>query len=278
MGNDAHVVETFKAVGKVSALVKEVSQKRPSDAFYQFGIAHTRWATHGGVTVENTHPHSDVENRLFLVHNGIVENHSDLAERLSSAGVSFYGQTDSEVVAKLIGKETAARLRTGSPDSLLEGVEAVLPRLEGAYALVIMHADLPGELIGVKYGSPLVFGRDTKTGDSFFASDVQALAGYADQVTFLDDGDLVRIKPDGTYEIRSEGFLVSRPFERVETEHLKTEKGNFEHFMLKEIFEQPKIMKAVFQGRVDFEHLALNAAAFQDLRDIDIERVKFIAC
>ncbi len=97
-------------------------------------------------------------------------------------------------------------------------------------------------------------------------------------MTFLDDGDLVRVKPDGTYEIRSEGFLVSRPFERVETERLKVEKGNFEHFMLKEIFEQPKIMKAVFQGRVDFERLALNAAAFQDLRDIDIERVKFIAC
>lgn len=107
-------------------------------------------------------------------------------------------------MAKLLGKETAVRLRTGSPDALIQAVEAVLPRLEGAYALLVMHSDFPGELIGVKYGSPLVFGRNPKTGECFFASDVQALAGYADQVTFLDDGDLVRVKPDGSYEIKSE--------------------------------------------------------------------------
>lgn len=107
-------------------------------------------------------------------------------------------------MAKLLGKESAARLRTGSPDALIQAVEAVLPRLEGAYALLVMHSDFPGELIGVKYGSPLVFGRNPKTGECFFASDVQALAGYADQVTFLDDGDLVRVKPDGSYEIKSE--------------------------------------------------------------------------
>lgn len=258
--------------------MKEVSEKRHAASEYAFGIAHTRWATHGGVTKENTHPHSDAENRLFLVHNGIVENYAELAEELSKTGISFYGQTDSEIIAKLVGKETNARLRTGSPDALLESVESVLPRLEGAYAFLIMHADFPGELIGVKYGSPLVFGRNPKTGECFFASDVQALAGYADQVTFLDDGDLVRVKPDGTYEIRSEGSLVSRSFERVETEHLKAEKGDFEHFMLKEIFEQPKVANAVFQGRADFKDLVLNSSAFQDLRDVEIERVKFIAC
>lgn len=138
------------------------------------------------------------------MHNGIVENYAEIADELKKTGTSFYGQTDSEIVAKLLGKETAVRLRTGSPDALIQAVEAVLPRLEGAYALLVMHSDFPGELIGVKYGSPLVFGRNPKTGECFFASDVQALAGYADQVTFLDDGDLVRVKPDGSYEIKSE--------------------------------------------------------------------------
>lgn len=271
-------MKAFKSIGKVSALAKTVTEDRLPTSEYTFGIGHTRWATHGGVTIENTHPHTDQNGRLFLVHNGIVENHEELATELRKSGAEFYGQTDSEVVAKLAAKEVSARLVTGSPEALLDGVEAVLPRLEGAYALLFMHKDFPGELIGVKYGSPLVFGRNPRTGECYFSSDVQALAGYADQVTFLNDGDLVRVKGDGTYEIRSEGVLVSRPFEKVETEHLRAEKGEFEHFMLKEIYEQPKVAKAVCQGRVNFSDLTLNSAAFQDLRDIDIERVKFIAC
>ncbi len=280
VGRNRAPITVFKSVGKVASLAREVADKRPGDAEYAFGIAHTRWATHGGVTVENTHPHSDADSKLYLVHNGIVENYEELAAELRKEGVSFYGQTDSEIVAKLIGREMkGGGANAGEGGSkFLSAVESVLPRLEGAYALLIMHSDFPGELIAVKYGSPLVFGRNAATGECFFASDVQALAGYAEDVVFLDDGDLVHVTAAGEYSIRSERALVSRPFERIETEHLAAERGEFEHFMLKEIFEQPKVAKAVFQGRVDFSDLVLNASAFEDLRDVEIERVKFIAC
>jgi glucosamine--fructose-6-phosphate aminotransferase (isomerizing) len=295
VGNDGTGVTLFKSVGKVSSLAAKVESDRPKDARFTFGIAHTRWATHGGVTIENTHPHSDAMGKLFLVHNGIVENSEELAGALRTDGVKFYGQTDSEIVAKLVGKEMeTAVARSGHPlenrktgdgfladpdrSPFLRAVETVLPKLEGAYALLLMHADAPGELIGVKYGSPLVFGRNPKTKECFFASDVAALAGYAEEVVFLDDGDIVHVLPSGEYSIRSEGSLVSRPFERVQVEGLKAEKNGFEHFMLKEIFEQPKVANAMFQGRVDFKDLVLNAAAFQDLRDTEIDRIAFIAC
>jgi glucosamine--fructose-6-phosphate aminotransferase (isomerizing) len=279
--NDGTTV--FKAVGKVAELANKIAEDGDSSAEYDSGIAHTRWATHGGVTVENTHPHSDAAGKIFLVHNGIVENYEELAAELANEGVEFYGQTDSEVVAKLVGREyerLTSSEKAASPDTrtFLSSAENVLPRLEGAYALIIMCKDAPGELIAVKYGSPLVFGRNPKTSECFFASDVSALAGYAEEVVFLNDGDLVHVKPSGEYSIKSEGALVSRPFERVEVENLKTEKNGYEHFMLKEIFEQPKVAKAMFQGRIDFDDLVLNASAFQDLRDTDIERIKFIAC
>jgi glutamine---fructose-6-phosphate transaminase (isomerizing) len=191
-------VELLRAVGKVAALSDLVRQKYPEYAGleqYTMGIAHTRWATHGGVTESNTHPHHDATRAFWVVHNGIIENQRKLKSQLEADGYTFYGQTDTEVVPALLAAHWTGSLR--------ETVEKVLPMLHGAFAFVIMSSHVPDEMIAVKWGSPMIFGRDFSHGQLFFSSDAQALVGYADEIVHLQDGDMVHVVRDA-YTIRNQ--------------------------------------------------------------------------
>ncbi len=259
-------VKVVKALGKVANL-EEKLRNITIDNSFEAGMAHTRWATHGGVTLENTHPHWDSGQSIFLVHNWIIENFKELKQELTKKGYSFYSQTDTEVIAKL--------LEDNKKDTLLKTVESVLPLLEGAYALLIFSKDFPDEMVAVRFGSPLVIGFNDQK-EIFFSSDTQALAGFADKVIFLDDGDVVGVKGND-FVIKSNGKLISKAIEKIDVESLKAEKWDFPHYMLKEIFEQPEVLKNVFRGRVDFKSKTLHADAFRELDKLDIQRIVFIA-
>lgn len=258
----------FKSVWKVSNLAQNVLSNIDETKKTNYWIAHTRWATHGWVTQENTHPHYDSNQKVYLVHNGIVENYEQLKKWLEAKWYKFYSQTDTEVIAKL--------LEDNWQEDLLKSVEKVLPMLEWAYALLIISKDNPGEMVWVRYGSPLIFGY-TDWWEFFFSSDTQALVWYAENIIFLDDGDLVYIK-NSDYLLKSEGKLTIRPIEKINVEQLSAEKWDFKHYMLKEIYEQPNIIKEIFRWRIDFDAKILNSTAFQELNKTHFDKVVFVAC
>ncbi len=258
-----------KSVGKVSKLSEKAEGVLEDWNRYTYGIAHTRWATHGGVTEENCHPHYSQNEEYYLVHNGIIENYASLRRDLEEKGYQFYGQTDSEVIAKLI--------EDASKGSLIKTIEDILPQLEWAYAFLFVSKKDPNEMIAIKYGSPLIFGHNDEKTEFYFSSDAQALAGIVKNILFLDDGELVHVK-NGDFTIKSEWKLIRKPLEILSIEHLKSEKGDFEHFMLKEIYEQPSVLREVFRWRVDFENSRLIAHAFEELDQHEFEKITFIAC
>ena len=265
-------VQLLRAVGKVSALSATIHDQFPEYAGlgeYTMGIAHTRWATHGGVTENNTHPHHDAKRDFWVVHNGIIENQYKLKTQLADEWYEFYGQTDTEVVPALL-----AKYRTGN---LRETVEQVLPLLHGAYAFVIMSAHTPNEMIAVKWGSPMIFGRDFAHNDMFFSSDAQALVNYADEIIHLQDGDVVHIVGD-TYTIRNEWASIQKSFAILDTESLEASKGDYEHFMLKEIYEQPVVLERILKGRVDLTTGSITAEALQKMDVPVLQEIVLVWC
>lgn len=262
-------IDFYKEVGKVWNLVEKVHSNLTSESEnYNLGIAHTRWATHGGVTKENTHPHTDEKGNFFVVHNGIIENYEKLKKNLEEDWYNFYSNTDSEVIAKLLDKH--------KNKDLLKTVENILPFLEWAFAILVFSKLFPWEMVAVKYWSPLVFGY-TQEWEFFFSSDIPALSGYADNFIFLDDWDVLDLK-NNDYIVKSEWKLVSKSIEKINTDNLQVDKWNYQHFMMKEIAEQSKILKDVFRWRIDFENLSLNTAAFQDLDNYDFKKIVFVGC
>jgi len=197
-------IDLYRAIGKVSQLVSLVNNSKGKNKQYTSGIGHTRWATHGTVNIENTHPHTDANKSVYIVHNGIIENYRELIKEIKNT--SFYGNTDTEVVAKLL-----ATIKEGT---FLERVEKLITRLEGAFAIVLINEDDPTEMIGVKFGSPLVFAKN-KNGDFYLASDVNCIAEHSTNIIYLEDGDLVHIK-DGTAVIKHDGHFVQRTHEKID--------------------------------------------------------------
>ncbi len=267
VGNQKEI-KLVKAIGKVSNLSEKVQKDINSESQFSFGIAHTRRATHGGITENNTHPHYDNKQQFYLVHNGIIENYHKLKQELITKWYEFYGQTDSEVIANLLTEH-----RNGN---FLETVEKVLQIIKWAYALLIVSPLAAGEMIAAKIGSPLLFWHD-KNNNFFLSSDKQGLVGYVDQLTYLEDGDLLHIKND-EYTITSKGIPTQKPFEEMDIKELESSKGDFKHFMLKEIFEQANIIRRIFKGRVDFQNKLLNAEAFHGMQDENFEHIVFIGC
>ncbi|HOU32116.1 MAG TPA: glutamine--fructose-6-phosphate transaminase (isomerizing) [Synergistaceae bacterium] len=235
----AEGLRTIKEVGKVAELADAV-RAAGFDGFR--GIGHTRWATHGGVTQANAHPHADDRHRFALVHNGIVENYSELREELEKQGAIFSSETDSEVVVQLL-----ARIM-GEIASMPEALRELQGRLQGSFALAIMDGEDPDHFFCVRRGSPLVLGLGK--GEAFCASDVSALLPYTREVIYLEDGDMARLGPCGATMWNATGEEIHRPGSMVDWDVTMAEKDGFPHYMLKEIHEQGGVLRAAFKGRI----------------------------
>ena len=239
VGGDPVRLEVRRAVGKVDALA-EALRADPPDGAAACGIGHTRWATHGAPCVRNAHPHLSPDGRIAVVHNGIIDNFLDLRERLRAKGAEFRSDTDSEVIAHLVQE-----CRGGT---LLDAVLRALAFVRGTYGIAVVSADAPDEIVVARRGSPVVVG--TAGDAAFVASDPAALAGRADRAAFLDDGDVALLRP-GSFEIRSlAGAPVVREAAPLDFDPAAVEKGGYEHFMLKEIFEQPEALENCLRGRL----------------------------
>ncbi|MCK2184992.1 glutamine--fructose-6-phosphate transaminase (isomerizing) [Halomonas getboli] len=237
LGRDGRL-ERRRALGKVAALEEKLVAAPLAG---HSGIAHTRWATHGRPSEENAHPHQSGE-RLALVHNGIIENHEALKAELEADGYVFGSETDTEAMAHLIAREAEG-------GDLLAAVQRVLARLDGAYALGVVHADEPGVVIGARQGSPLVVGVGIE--EAFLASDPLALLQVTDRFIYLEEGDVVRLSGAGRVEIfDAAGTAVERPVQTFEHGDGAASKGGYRHFMLKEIHEQPAVIAAALEGRL----------------------------
>lgn len=228
-----------RQVGKVQALVDAVAIN-PEFFDGHIGIAHTRWATHGEPAQRNAHPH--VSGKIAVVHNGIVENYAELKDVLIAKGYEFTSQTDTEVVAHLIND-----LYQSTPD-LLEAVRAVIPMLHGAFALGIVHVDSPEELITVRLGSPLVIG--VGIGENFIASDQLALLPVTNRFMYLEEGDIAKLTRN-SITVYANGIEVSRKIHEIDAEQHNADKGEFRHYMLKEIYEQPDAVARTLEMAID---------------------------
>ncbi len=259
-------VHVTRRVGPVANLMEAVEPELPGTT----GLGHTRWATHGGVTEPNAHPHLDSTNRIAVVHNGIIENHSAIRALLEEEGVHFRSQTDTEVLPHLIRK-----FYRGDP---LEAVRAALQPVQGTYGIAVIFADHPGLIIAARNGSPLVVGKGE--GETFLASDPQALAGFTRQVMYLEDREIMTITAEGWDLSRLDGGKISHALEELAEELVWTDRGEFRHHMLKEIHEQPESLRRCLSGRVVPEEGSARLGGF-DLspRDImNISRVGVLGC
>lgn len=253
-----------RAQGKLQNLVAALTEK-PAEG--TIGIAHTRWATHGAPTAENAHPHATDE--VALVHNGIIENFKPLRAELERAGRTLSSDTDSEVVAHLVSAEVE---NGASPE---EAVKTVLPRLRGAFALAIAFRDQPDKLIGARLGSPLVVGYGEE--ETFLGSDALALAPLTQKITYLEEGDWVVVTREGAQIYDAENRPVEREIVTSGASAAAVEKGNYRHFMQKEIFEQPTVVAQTLHSyvRQADETVALPQIDF-DLTEI--RRITIVAC
>jgi glucosamine--fructose-6-phosphate aminotransferase (isomerizing) len=261
-------MEIRRSAGKLSRL-EDVLEARPLDG--QFGIGHTRWATHGRPTEENAHPHRDCTGRIVVVHNGIVENYLELKRELAAEGHRFVTETDTEIVAHLVEKEQRG-------DGLAAAVRRALARLRGLFALVMISADEPDTIVAVRNGPPVVVGLGT---DEFFvASDIPALLSHTRDVVFLDDREVAVVSRSGVVFTDFTGREIRKAPTHVTWDPVMAEKAGYAHFMLKEIYEQPWAVRetvlgriSVESGRVFLDELGLDAAAMQA-----IDRMLIVAC
>ncbi|WP_417610340.1 glutamine--fructose-6-phosphate transaminase (isomerizing) [Parasphingorhabdus sp.] len=253
-----------RAEGKLANLV---SVLKTDDAAGKVGIAHTRWATHGAPTTSNAHPHATGE--VALVHNGIIENFRSLREELTARGRSFESETDTEVVAHLISEQVE------DGKSPQEAVQAVLPQLRGAFALAIAFRSYPDLLIGARLGSPLVVGYGD--GEMYLGSDALALAPLTQNIAYLEEGDWVVIARDGAAIHNKDNEAVEREISTSGVSAATIEKGNYRHFMQKEIFEQPTVVAQTLGSYIRplEQQVALPQMDF-DLRNI--KRITIVAC
>jgi glutamine---fructose-6-phosphate transaminase (isomerizing) len=216
-----------------------------------FGIGHTRWATHGPPSDENSHPHLDQSGRIAIVHNGVVENCDRLKQKLLAEGHLFASATDTEVLAHLIGKHYQARAAGGGAKALTEAVCEALREVIGTYGLAVICADHPGVLIGARRGSPLIIG--IGEGENFLTSDANAIVAHTRQAVYLNDYDVATVTCEG-FDVQNLGADTAQvQISRLEFEAQDAERGAYAHFMLKEIFEQPRSVENALRGRIDFE-------------------------
>ncbi|NLJ47044.1 MAG: glutamine--fructose-6-phosphate transaminase (isomerizing) [Treponema sp.] len=261
-GSDLSVIKTVGKIAQLKAIV-------PDDLPGTCGIGHTRWATHGGVTAANAHPHRDPTGKVVLVHNGIVENYKIIKEKLLAEGAVFASETDTEVIAHLV-----ARFYEGD---LEKAVKAAVQRLEGTYGIAVMHADEPGRIVGARKGSPLVIG--VGEGEMLLASDVMAMVAHTKRVVFMNDGEVADIRPDGFSITDLADQPVDKRIDRVDWDLGEIEKAGFPCYMEKEIFEQPESIGRALSGRLDPEFATgkLGGLNLTPQQLHAIQRIKIIA-
>ena len=259
-------IRTEKCSGYLENLVKmtDGGKTMPGNC----GIGHTRWATHGAPTVTNAHPHISNDGHFAVVHNGIIENYAQLREELTAKGFIFYSETDTEVVVHLLDMYYTGDLK--------RAVMKTVARLEGSYALGVLCDEKPGELIAVKNASPLILG--VGAGENFFASDVTALIGHTRTVIYLEDGEFASLTPEKITVYDPAGREISKPLSQVLWNTEAAEKGGYEHFMLKEIMEQPRALKATIEPRVKNGEIILEGFQLGADELKDINQIVITAC
>jgi glutamine---fructose-6-phosphate transaminase (isomerizing) len=260
-------IEVTKRAGKLSELGKALFES-PKQA--ELAIAHSRWATHGGPTDENAHPHYDQYERVAIIHNGIIENYLELKEELVARGHRFQSQTDTEVAAHVIGEEYSKGA------SLEEAVRLATKRLRGAYALVVMSHTEPEKIVCARNASPLVLGLGE--GENMLASDIPALLPYTREVIIMDENTVGVLTREGIDLIDSDGRKLPIKPLHVDWDVASAERGGFDHFMLKEVHEQPQVIRQAVAGRIDESLTIRLEGIFGDSVWNEIDRVNIIAC
>jgi glucosamine--fructose-6-phosphate aminotransferase (isomerizing) len=268
--NEGHELEIRRAEGKLRNL-EETIRLSPLDGTY--GIGHTRWATHGRPTEENAHPHRDCTGRVVVVHNGIIENYLQLKERLRKTDHRFVTETDTEIMAHLIEEN----LRQGA--SFEEAVRSAVTQLRGIFALSIINADEPDTIIAVRQGPPVVIGLGDR--EFFVASDIPPILQHTRDVFFLGDGEIAIITKDAVRVTDFEGNSVQPSIQRITWDPIMAEKGGFKHFMLKEIYEQPRSVRDTVQGRISLDSGRVFLDEMSNITEADFKRfttIKIAAC
>lgn len=264
-----------KCKGRIANLA-EVVDRNPLSGTQ--GISHTRWATHGGVTDENAHPHFDHSGKLVLVHNGVIENYQAIKEELQAEGHTFLSETDTEVLAHLIGKHYDCLSGESGRKRLVEALRRALKEVKGTYGIALMHQDLPGVMVGARRGSPLVLGLGK--GENFLASDVSAIVSHTREAVYLQDYDIAVLDEDGFEITTVSGSASGYEVSTVDFSEEEVGKGDYPHYMLKEIFEQPDSICDAMRGRLAREEATgrlggLNMSP-KELREVD--RIVLTGC
>jgi glucosamine--fructose-6-phosphate aminotransferase (isomerizing) len=263
-------VYTQKTAGKITALEKLIASNGKLNGNGEVGIAHTRWATHGAPNTVNAHPHSDAEGKIALVHNGIIENYRVIKHGLEEAGVELRTETDTEVLAQLIGHFYEGDLE--------EAVRRALKRVEGTYGIAVICADEPDKIVAARNGSPLVLGIGEN--ENFVASDVAAILHHTRHVIYLDDHEMAVLERDRFHTTSLDNVSVTKTIERVDWDLADIERGGYDHFMLKEIFEQPDTVCNAMRGRFDEATMSAHLGGLEmtekELRAV--ERIIITAC
>jgi glutamine---fructose-6-phosphate transaminase (isomerizing) len=262
-------LEIRRAPGKLRNL-EEVLAKSPMEGTY--GIGHTRWATHGRPTEENAHPHRDCTGQIVVVHNGIIENYLELKEQLQAEGHKFVTETDTEIVAHLVEKNSA------NGTCLEEAVRQSLKQLRGIYSLVFLSAKEPQKIVAARLGPPSVIGLGD--GEYFVASDIPALLEHTRKMFFLSDGDIAVLTPKGVHVMDHDGRPVHRPAQHVAWDPIMAEKGGYKHFMQKEIFEQPRAVRDTLLGRIsqDTGKIFLDEMQITPEQFRNFQHIRIVAC
>jgi glutamine---fructose-6-phosphate transaminase (isomerizing) len=273
VGGNGDGLQICRAEGKLHNL-EEAIREKPLQGSY--GIGHTRWATHGRPTEENAHPHRDCTGKIVVVHNGIVENYLTLKKKLIEDGHKFTTETDTEIIAHLV--EKYSQPNNGRRPTLEDAVRQTVKQLGGVFALAVISADDPNKIVAARNGPPAVVGLGND--EYFVASDVPAILYHTRDIFFLADGDLAVVTQDGVQLSDFEGRPIRRQVQHVTWDPIMAEKGGFKHFMLKEIYEQPRAVRDTTLGRVsqDTGHIFLDEMQITEAEFRAATKINIIAC
>lgn len=266
--NSNRELQVCRASGKLRNLEEILKE---NSIVGDYGLGHTRWATHGRPTEENAHPHRDCSGRIVVVHNGIIENYLALKRELQAEGHHFQTETDTEVIAHLIERELKAQPKKGLENAFRQ----TLKQLRGIYALAALSADEPQRIIATRLGPPIVIGAGD--GEFFVASDIPAILPHTREMIFLNDGDIAVLARDGIRLFSASGDHIEPRWQRITWDPIQAEKGGYKHFMLKEIFEQPRAVRDTTQGRISpetgrvfLDEINIPTAEFRDFSELKI--------